>query len=107
MSPVPRQTVTWNKAELLSIGDLATYTIGIVLAIEAFAVKNMHLKIYQHHFVKNICIINYLDPAYKSKIYPKIYEHSLRLVMFGCDLVLIDLTHIRQGYFGGTKSMNI
>ena len=42
--PVQRQAIIWTNAGILLIGPLGTYFIEILIGIQTFSFKKMHLK---------------------------------------------------------------
>ena len=45
LSPIRRQSITWSNADLLSNGPAGTNQRGILIEIQTFPLKKMHIKI--------------------------------------------------------------
>ena len=73
LSPVRRQAITWTSDESLSIGLLGTHFSQILIEIQTFSLKKMHLKISSvkwGYFVStSMCRLNQMRNSRFCEVY--------------------------------------
>ena len=102
LSPDRHQSIIWTNAEILLIGLLGTNFIAILIGIQTFSFKKMHLKMSSakwHPFCFGLNVLNMLNTGYNTYPMPMVrfssdYLHLLHIlsdILVSIDFCLIDL----------------
>ena len=65
LSPGRRQAIIWTNAGILLIGPLGTNVIDILIGIQTFSFKKMHLKMSSAKW-RPFCLGLNVDPQYEK-----------------------------------------